>query len=298
MSTGRASVYVRRALLMWRLWPLVALVATACIFESAPPSPTPSPTAARPKFEITTYMYALQVKGKIRVGVLDREPPFATTDAGKRAGFEPDLARELAKAIFGAQRDPDGVVEWISLDRSTSISALTSGQADVVLARAPVRADTPVDFSEAYFVTGERVLVTKANDEIKDVSDLDTKTVCVTTEASAAHVDDASPSAKTLQLDTYASCLGALKAGQVDAIAADEAVLWGLMKQDADTKIVGKNVTTERYAIGMKKSESGDRNGLLPFVNAWLGGAIRDGTWGRLYAQDVAPLSGERKTAP
>jgi hypothetical protein len=29
-----------------------------------------------------------------------------------------------------------------------------------------------------------------------------------------------------------------------------------------------------------------------------LGGAIKDGTWARLYAQHIAPLSKETKTSP
>jgi glutamate transport system substrate-binding protein len=293
---------------MW-IFVATAALAVACVFQTTQPTPapSPSPTIARPRFEITSFMYALQVKGKIRVGVLDRDAPFATTDAGgKHSGFEPDLAREIAKSIFGPAQPPDSVIEWISVDRSTAISAVTSSQADIVLARM-VRNESgagqpPGDFAVAttgpYFETGERILVTKANDEIKDLADLEAKTVCVTNEATAAHVDDANPFAKTLQLDTNPSCLAALKAGQVDAIASDEATLWSLMKQDADTKLVGRNLTTERYVIGMKKNESGDRNGILPFVDTWLNKAIRDGTWGRIYAHNITPFSGEQRTAP
>ena len=104
-------------------------------------------------------MYALQTKGRIRVGVLDADAPFAATDAsGAHAGFEVDLARELAKAIFGARPDPDAVIEWISVDRSTALSALTSAQADVVLARlaATTERAAVIDQTDPYFVTGER----------------------------------------------------------------------------------------------------------------------------------------------
>ena len=57
------------------------------------------------------------------------------------------------------------------------------------------------------------------------------------------------------------------------------------------------SVFEQRYGVGTKKNSS-DRQGFLPFLNAWLTGTISDGTWGRLYAQDIAPASKETKTKP
>jgi len=286
---------------------LLAMVIAACVPQPSEetPAPTARPTSARPRFELATYMYALQTKGKIRIGVLDKAIPFAVHDSsGLRTGFEVDLGRALANAIFGPQQDPDSVIEWISVDGTTAVSALTSVQADLILARLAVPEsgsglDSPVDLTDPYFVTGERILIKSSNDEIKDLPDLDTKTVCVQRDTAVAeHVVEASAFARTLSLDTYASCLGALQQGQVDAIGADEAILWNLVKLDPNTKLVGRFVTTERYSIGVKRNAAGDRQGFLPFLNAWLAGAIRDGTWARLYGQDIKTYSGETKTTP
>lgn len=284
---------------------LAAVAFAGCVTQpSAAPTPTATAraTTAGPRFELATYMYALQTKGRIRVGVLDADAPFAATDAsGAHAGFEVDLARELAKAIFGARPDPDAVIEWISVDRSTALSALTSAQADVVLARlaATTERAAVIDQTDPYFVTGERVLVQDPNDEINDLPDLDSKTVCVTAGTGVgADVEDANAYAKILTLDTYASCLDALRHSQVDAIAAAETTLWALRRDDAKTKIVGRPLTTERYAIGAKKNAGGDRIGFAAFLSDWLAGAIRDGTWARLYEKDITPLSGDRKTSP
>jgi ABC-type amino acid transport substrate-binding protein len=289
-----------------RIVALAAIVVTlvACLPQASPePSPTPasSPTPARPRFELATYMYALQTKGKIRIGALDKAAPFSSRDAsGRYAGFEPDLGRELAKAIFGPRQDIDTVIEWVSVDRSTEVAALTSSQADVVMARLPITTESAatVDLSDTYFITGERILVRSTDDQIKDLADLDTKTVCVQNGSGVdAHVEAANDSARTLALDTYASCIGALQQGQADAIGADELTLWGLLVQDPNTKIVGHPLVEERYAIGAKKNTS-DRQGFLPFLNTWLAGLIRDGAWGRLYAQHIAPLSKETKAVP
>ena len=57
-------------------------------------------------------------------------------------------------------------------------------------------------------------------------------------------------------------------------------------------------MTTDRYSIGVKKNSAGDRQGFVPFLNAWLAEAIRDGTWARLYAQDIKTYSGDTKATP
>jgi ABC-type amino acid transport substrate-binding protein len=246
-------------------------------------------------------MYALQTKGKIRIAALDKDIPFAMRDSsGTYTGFEIDLGRELAKAIFGPQRDINTVIEWVSVDRSTTVSALTGLQADVTIARlvATEERTAVIDLTDIYFVTGERLLVSSTTNDIKDVADLDTKTVCVQSGSGVSdHVDSANPSSRTLELDTYASCAAALKAGQVDAIGADEGLLWSLVRENPETKVVGGLLTTERYAIGVKKNTS-DRNAFLPFLNTWLAGVIRDGTWARLYMQHITPLSKDSKSSP
>jgi len=283
---------------------VILVVLVACLPQASPeptPTPTPSATSSHPRFELATYMYALQTKGRIRIGVLDKDVPFAARDqSGRYAGFEVDLGRELARAIFGPQRDIDSVIGWVSADRSTAVTALTSLRADVIIARLAATPETAavIDLSDPYFISGERILVRSTNDEIKDLADLDTKTVCVQSGSGVdAHVTDANDSARTLALDTYASCLGALRAGQADAIGANEAILWTLLREKPDTKLVGEPLTTERYAIDVKKN-TGDRQGFLPFLNTWLAGVIRDGTWGRLYAQHITPLSRDTKTSP
>jgi ABC-type amino acid transport substrate-binding protein len=280
---------------------LSAATVVGCLSQPSPqPRATPRPTSALPPFELASYMYSLQTKGKIRIGVLDNAAPFSSRDpSGRYAGFEPDLGRALAKVIFGPRQDTDAVIEWISVDR-TALAALTTGQVDVVMARLPVTEERAalINLSGPYFVTGERILVLSTNDEIKDLVDLDTKTVCVQNGSGVdERVANANGFARTLALDTLSSCLGALQRGQVDAIGADEAALWLLMRQDPNTKIVGRPLLAQRYGVGVKK-DTGDRQGLLPFLNTFVADVVGDGTWARLYAQHIAPLAKDTKTNP
>jgi ABC-type amino acid transport substrate-binding protein len=282
---------------------LVAVTLVGCLPEAAP-EPEPSGITIvfpRPRFELATYMYALQTRNKIRIGVLDNAAPFSSREpSGRYVGFEPDLGRTLAESIFGLQPNIDTFIEWVPVDQGTAVTALTSLQADVVLARlvpTPERAAV-IDLSDPYFITGERLLVQSANSEIDDLDDLDTKTVCVQSGSGVDdRVDEANGAARTLALDTYASCLGALQRGQVDAIGASEPTLWDLIRQDPNTKIVGRPIVAERYGIGTKK-HAADRQGFLPFLSRFVADAVRGNAWARHYAQHIAPLSKETKTNP
>ena len=288
---------------------LLALVTPRALegFRTPSGEPSASPAASGPpRFELASYMYALQTRGRIRVGMLDGDLPFGARDAGgARSGFDADLARELAIRIFGPQQNADSVIEWVSVTPSTASGALARDEVDVAFARlAAVPAQTgaeasPIQLSDPYFVTGERILVRSTNDEIKELPDLDTKTVCVQRGTTVGDdVEAANAFAKILPLDSLVSCLEALRQGQADAIGAHEVTLWSLRKEDPDTKLVGRYVTSERYGIGVKRNSGSDRQGFLPFVDAFIGDAIRDGTWARLYARDVTPVSADRKSAP
>ena len=146
---------------------------------------TSSPAASaatRPKFEVQTFMYSIQVKGKLRVGTQEDNPPFSVKNPtnSKWEGFDTDIGREIAKAIFGTQGDPDSFIEWVPVTSATRIPSLTDNKADVIIKTFTINEDRKkqIDFSDVYFSTGQRILVKKTNDQIKEVVDLGGKTFC------------------------------------------------------------------------------------------------------------------------
>ena len=286
----------------------VLFVASACggaatPAPSASATPGASATSSKPKFELSTYMYSLQVKGKLRVGTQEDNTPFSLKNptTGKWEGFDVDIARELAKAIYGSSDDPDSHIEWVAVTSATRIPSLTDNKADVIIKTFTINEDRKkqIDFSDVYFVTGQRILVKKSNNDIKESTDLAGKTVCAqkgsTSEKNIA--DATGGKAKPLLLDSYPACLLALQQGQADAVSTDETILFGLVKQDPNTKIVGKPFSDEPYGIGVKKSSS-DRVGFVPFLNTWLAGLIKDGTWAKLYEKHISPVSNDKKQTP
>src|SRR6266545_3182641 len=162
-------------------------VAAACGGTATPPAATATgaasaTAAAKPKFELSHYTYALQTKGKIRVGTQEDNTPFSVKNpaTSKWEGFDVDVGRELAKAIFGAQGDPDSFIEYVPVTSATRIPSLTDNKADVIIKTFTINDERKqqIDFSDIYFFTGQRILVKKSDDKIKEAADLAEKTVC------------------------------------------------------------------------------------------------------------------------
>lgn len=297
---------------------VVALVAAsliaACQPQTVTPSPTPSasasPTALRPRFELSTYAYAIQTKGKIRIAVRGGFPPMSDATVtgntiAKPQGFEPDLGREIAKAIFGTSDDPDSHIDWVSVDNSTRVVALTSAQADISIAAIPTTDDNTkvVDMSDPYFRAGQRLLVKKANDQIKEIADVASgeQTVCAQkgspSETELKKVTN--DRAKILDLDTLDFCMQALMTGAADAVVGDEIALYGIVsKQPNDVKLAVKTFAPQQLGIAMKKNAAGDRQGFRDFINTTLLTLVANRTWAKLYQKDIAPVSGDTKQLP
>jgi ABC-type amino acid transport substrate-binding protein len=285
---------------------VLAFVATACSAPAATPSPTGAATqaATKPKHDLSTYQYALQVKGKIRIGTQEDNTPFSvkTPATGKWDGFDVAIGRELAKAIFGEGEDVEKYIEWVPVVSATRIPAITDNKADIIIKTFTINDErkAQIDLSDVYFRTGQRILVKKDNTTIKEAADMAGKTICSQRGSTSEKniLTATNNAARPLLLDSYPACLLALQQGQADAVSTDETILFGLVKQDPNTKIVGKYFSTEPYGIGVKKSVGGDRTGFVDFINRTMIVLITNGTWAKFYEQYITPVSGDKKRTP
>lgn len=271
---------------------------------SAPATGAATATSTKPKFELSTYAYAIQTKGKIRIGTQEDNPPFSVKNPtnSKWEGFDTEIARELARAIFGKDADVDKVIEWVPVTSATRIAFLTDNKADVVVKTFTINEERKkqIDFSDVYFRTGQKILVKKDNAAIKEVKDLAGKTTCTQRgSTSEKNITSAAGSgAKLLLLTSYPECLLALQQGQADAVSTDETILFGLVDKDANTKIVGAYFSVEDYGIGIKQNKNGDRQGFVEVVNQSLAEMIKDGRWAAHYKKFISPVAGDEKKAP
>jgi polar amino acid transport system substrate-binding protein len=211
-------------------------------------------------------------------------------NTGQLEGFDIDVAREIARSIFG---DPDQIRLRV-IDATQRESVLQSGEVDLVVRTYSITCDREdkVAFSTTYFYANQKILAVKGSG-IDSAASLSGKRVCaVSGTTSLSRLFALDPRPAVFGAATWTDCLVMLQQGQVDAISTDDAVLAGFAKQDPNVEIVGASMAIEPYGIGVKK-ESGD---LVRFVNGVLARMRADGTWERLYNQwllkDLGPSPG------
>jgi len=91
----------------------------------------------------------------------------------------------------------------------------------------------------------------------------------------------------------WADCLVAMQQREIDAVSTDDSILAGLVEEDPYLHIIGPNMATQPYGIGIKL----DNTALVRFVNGTLERIRRDGTWNTLYRKWLTVL-GPAPTPP
>jgi polar amino acid transport system substrate-binding protein len=251
------------------------------------PGPLPAPGSMPPG----STMAAIAERGRLIVGVDQNTNLFGYRDpsSGQLQGFDIDVAREIARAIFG---DPDRIDPQVR-EADQRVSALTSGQVDLVVRTFSITCERKeeVAFSTTYFVANQRILVLKGSG-IKSSADLAGKRVCaVRGTTSLPALSGLDPRPKVFAVNNWTDCLVMLQQAQVDAISTDDSVLWGLQKQDPNVEVVGESIRREPYGIGINR----EHDDLVRFVNGVLAEMRADGTWQRLYDKwlhEFGPSSG------
>jgi polar amino acid transport system substrate-binding protein len=251
------------------------------------PGPLPPPGAMPPGSTMAT----IADRGRLIVGVDQNTYLFGFRNpaTGQLEGFDIDIAREIARAIFG---DPNRIQLRV-VDASQRESALQDGDVDVVVRTYSITCDRKktVDFSTVYFNANQKVLTIKGSG-IDSFQALSGKRVCaVSGTTSLSRLFDLNPRPTIFGATTWTDCLLMLQQGQVDAISTDDVVLKGLAHQDPNSEVVGDSVAVEPYGIGVNR----EHQDLVRFVNGVLEKIREDGTWERLYEarlQELGPSPG------
>ncbi|GAA4169180.1 glutamate ABC transporter substrate-binding protein [Phytohabitans flavus] len=262
--------------------PAVLPTSSAAAAGACNPRASYRPTGALPaagRMPSGSAMARIQQAGRLVVGVDQNNFRFGYRDpkTGNLVGFEIDLARELAKAIFGS---PDKVL-FRAITTADREKAIQEGRVDVVIRSMTMNCDRweRINFSTEYFSAGQAIMVTR-DSPIKGIKDLAGKKVCAATgSTSIRNIAAKAPDAVPVSAPDALDCLVLLQQLQVDAVSTDDAILAGFAEQDRGTKILPDRFTEEPYGMAVKK-ESVD---LVRFVNGVLERMRADGTWTRLY---------------
>jgi polar amino acid transport system substrate-binding protein len=276
----------------------------------AAPSPTAAPTAAQgttapPGDDVTaslpplspmpqpgnmppgTFMREIQDRGRLIAGVKDDVLlwGYMNPRTNQIEGFEVDLVREIARAIFGTA---DGRLELRPVTTAARIPALKEGTVDLVAATMTITAPRKEEiyFSEVYYNAGQRLLV-RRDSTATGIQDMDGKRVCATKgSTSERNIRQVNPRAEVVEADKWTDCLLLLQQGRIDGISTDDAILSGLAEQDPNTKIVGPTFSSEPYGLGVAKNHPE----FVRFVNGVLQEIKRNGRWAEIYNRWLSKL--------
>ena len=246
------------------------------------PGPLPSPGAMPPG----STMAAIAERGRLIVGVDQNTNFFGSRNPASRQpeGFDIDLAREIARHIFG---DPNRI-QFRVVDATQRESFLQQGLVDLVVRTYTITCGRKesVDFSTVYYYAHQKILAAKGSG-IDSAAALSGKRVCAvtgTTSLKALLALESKP--MVFAVTSWTDCLVMLQQGQVDAISTDDAVLAGLATQDPNVEVVGDSIAVEPYGIGIKK----ENEDLVRFVNGVLDEMRADGTWIGIYDKNLRSL--------
>lgn len=239
-----------------------------------PQGPLPAPG----QMPVGSTMARIAKRGHLIVGVLEDIYPFAFLDqSSKLEGFDSDIARDVAGAIFG---DRERVV-FLPLPEADRFTPVESGQVDLVVAAATITCPLreQLDFSTVYYEARQRVLVNR-NSAITGLDDLRGKRVCAAQGSTSLRTILAAAS-KPIPVGTATEtdCLMLLQLGEVDAVSTDDTILAGMKAQDPQTEIVGPSLHEEPYGVMINKNTPD----LVRFVNAVLQRRAEDGRWRASY---------------
>jgi polar amino acid transport system substrate-binding protein len=224
-------------------------------------------------------MAQIVARGRLRVGVDQNTFLFGYRDpaSGQIVGFDIDIARAMAQAIFGS---PDRI-QFVAITSAQRIPYVQNGTVDMVADTMTINCARwqQVDFSTVYYNAGQSVLVPRTS-KASGIGDLGHQKVCAAAgSTSIIAIAAAASHPIPVSVNDWTDCLVLLQQNQVAAISTDDTILRGLAAQDPDTKLVGGQFTSEPYGIAMApKSED-----FVRFVNGVLEQMRQDGQWTTIY---------------
>lgn len=233
-------------------------------------------------------MAAIAKRGRLIVGI-DQNAylfGFRDPDTGKLVGFEIDMARAVAKAIFGS---PDAV-QFRAITTADRIPVLQKHEVDLVIRTMTMTCERwqQVSFSTEYLHSAQRLLVRKGSG-FTSFAKLGGRKVCATRGSTSIRTIAAQPSHPIpVSTDSTLDCLVMLQQGTVDAVSTIDVLLAGLAAQDPTTEVAGPPSSDEPAGVGVPK----DRPDLVRFVNGVLERIRADGTWQRSYDKWLRPRLG------
>jgi len=200
-------------------------------------------------------------------------PPMEFFQDGKPTGFDIELIHALGKEM-------NRPIELTNIDFKGLIPAIVSGRADAAISGiyiTPERKNV-VDFTDSYYAGG-LVVLTKKDNNIKNIKDLDGKKVSVQVGTkSVNYLTEHFPEIKRVEVEKNEEMFNLVKIGRADAAVTGRPAAKLYAQHNPDFVVLDEQITTEEYGVAVSKSQSQVRDAL----NAALKNIRDNGTYQKI----------------
>ena len=216
----------------------------------------------------------------LRVATNPTFAPFEYQEEGKQeyAGYDMDLIRALGKQM-GYQ------VDIQSMGFDALIPALNAKNIDVAISGLSINDERKkvVLFADPYYTSGLIIVVAKDNEKIKNLDDLQGKTIACQIGTTGEKLARSVAGAKVKAFNHNTEATLELKTGGADAVINDVPVAKYYLAQGGSefAKTVGEVMDAEQYGIAMNK----DNTQLAAEMNKAMAELKKNGEFDKIYAK-------------
>ena len=252
----------------------------------APAGSLPAPT----DLPANSTMAVIRKRGRLIAAVSADNLLFGFRDPVRNQleGFDIDMIRAVARAIFGDVGDIDAKIEYRVVNFAQRIPALQSKQVDIVadIMTINCRRWSQLAFSSVYYQASQQVLVPKGSG--LNIDKLAGKQVCSAKGSTGSQNLKKYPKIKAVLVENISDCMVLFQQGSVAGVISDNTVVAGFASQDRYAEVSPRILTNEPYGMGFNKKDID----FTRFVNALLAQMRADGSWVKIYDTWLRPTLG------
>lgn len=238
---------------------------------------------------LTGTLKKIADSGAIELGYLPDSVPFSYADNDKvPSGYSVDLCKRVAAGIQQQLALPKLELKWVPITLANRFEMVNAGKIDLECATSTntISRQKIVDFSLMTWVDGGN-FVTNGPTPAKGLADLAGKKVGVvqgtTTEKALRNaMQRAAVSFEVLPMTSHVEGMRALHDGKIDAYAADQTILIGLIIASGDQIVVRmaeQNFSFEPYGLALRRNDADFKQA----VNRVLAQLYRTGEVSTIY---------------
>jgi len=196
-------------------------------------------------------------RDRLIVATFSTAPPFCFTDErGQLVGFDIDIARLIARGMFGDENK----IEFVTVNSEGRWPAVLSGRADFGIASTTVYPDRAarVAFTQPYIDSGIGILV-RRDANVSNLAELNNARITVANLSNPQMAERARrifPNARTLTFDTASALFLAVRSGQAQAMQMDLPVLQWYASNHQDLAVLDEPLgSLQNNAIFMRPGD-------------------------------------------